>query len=154
MAKFWTLSPWISRVILLLPTAIFFMISLRTLADPAGSAAEQDISLNSPLGYTILRVGFGGFPLAFAIIVLACLVSTRRLLTGLSIVATLVTVVLAVRVQGVCLDGTGSQNFKLIVAEVVLLALSAIGLFIELGRRRYLSQHLARPSTATHDVGK
>jgi len=92
MAKFWTFSPWISRVILLLPTTIFLLISLRTIADPAGSTEEQGISLNSPLGYTILRVGFGGFPLAFAIIVLACLVSTRRLLTGLSFVATLVTV--------------------------------------------------------------
>ena len=148
MERFWTLSPWINRIILLLPTAIFFIIGLGALADPAGFAAEQGFSLNSPLGYTVLRVGFGGFPLAFAIIFLACLVSTRRLLTGLSIVATQVTVVLAVRIQGVCLDGTASQNFKLIVAEIVLLALATIGLFIEFGRRRYLSQHLARLSTA------
>ena len=41
--------------------------------------------------------------------------------------------------------GTAGQSFKLIVAEVVLLVLSGIGLFIELGRRRYLSDHPVRP---------
>jgi hypothetical protein len=140
MTKFWTFSHWISRIILLFPTAIFFLISLRTISDPAGSVGEQGITLSSPLGYTILRVGFGAFPLGFAIIVLACLISARRALIGLSFVATMVTVVLAVRILGVCLDGTASQSFKLIVAEVVLLVLCGIGLFIELARRRYLSK--------------
>jgi hypothetical protein len=154
MTKFWAFSRWISRIILLFSTTIFFLISIRTISDPAGSAAEQGITLSSPLGYTILRVGFGGFPLGFAIIILACLISAQRILIGLSFVATMVAVVLAVRILGVYLDGTASQSSKLIVAEAVLLVLSAIGLFLELGRRRYLSQHLVRPSPAAHDLGK
>ena len=40
-------------------------------------------------------------------------------------------VVLAIRILGVCIDGTASQNLKLIVAEVVLVVLSVVGLFIE-----------------------
>ena len=154
MTKFGAFSRWINRIILLFSTTIFFLISITTISDPAGFAAEQGITLSSPLGYTILRIGFGAFPLGFAIIILACLISAQRILIGLSFVATMVAVVLAVRILGVYLDGTASQNFNLIVAEAVLLVLSAIALSLELGRRRHLSQRLVRPSAAAHDLGK
>jgi hypothetical protein len=64
----------------------------------------------SALALTITRVGFGAFPLAFSILTLACLISTRRLLAGLSLVGTILGVALAVRIFGVLVDGTARQS--------------------------------------------
>src|SRR5215469_1131007 len=89
---------WISRLPLIAVTAIFTMISARFLISPVNSAAAQGISFNSGVGITVARIGFGAFPLAFVIITLSCLVSRQRLLAGLYIVLTVITVALVVRV--------------------------------------------------------
>ena len=64
MNTFWKYSPWISKFILLPPTAIFIMISVRHVAHPVAEAALQGIAFTNPLGATVFRVGFAGFPLA------------------------------------------------------------------------------------------
>src|SRR5215467_12000029 len=137
MNKFWKAAPWLSRLMLLPPTVIFALIAARYLADPISSAAAQGIVLPPGLGVTIARVGLGGFPLGCSIFLATCLLSQRRLITGLTFVAIMVSVVLAVRVFGMTADSTIQQNLHLVNAEVGLLLVTGLGLFIELSRRAH-----------------
>jgi hypothetical protein len=130
-------APWLTRLILLPPTAIFVLIAARYLANPIGSAAAQGIVLPPGMGVTIARVGLGGFPLGCAIFLVTCLLSKQRLLTGLTFVAILAGVVLAVRVFGMIADSTVQANLRLVRAEIGLLVITGIGLFLELRRRRH-----------------
>ena len=140
MTGFWKFAPWLTRLILLFPTVIFALIASRYLFDPIHAGAEVGIALNTPMALTVARVGFGGFPLACSLFTLSCLVSKRRILTGLSFVALLVVVVLIVRLFGMNIDGSVRENMKLVGIESVLLVVFIIGLFIERGRRNQLEQ--------------
>lgn len=144
MTTFWRFAPWLSRLPLLAVTLIFTRVSWRFLSDPVQAAAASSISLGSGAAITIARVGFGGFPLGFAIITLACLVSTHRLLTGLCFVVTMIAVVIAVRIMGILVDNSAHESLRVLVAEVILLTLSVISLFVELRRRGYRLQDAAR----------
>ena len=62
MNVFWKFSPWMSKSVLLPPAAILTMVGVRNLAHPKEQAAERGIAFTSPLGATIYRVGFAGFP--------------------------------------------------------------------------------------------
>jgi len=145
MTKFWKFAPWLTRFMLLFPTFIFSAIALKYLMHPAQEAAHFGIILNTPLAATILRVGFAGFPLGCAVFTFSCLVSQRRILTGLSFVSTMLGVVLVVRIYGVLVDGTLQGNLALIRAEIIMLMIMGIGIFIELGRRRRLDNQNAEP---------
>ena len=136
MSNFWRNSQWVSRLILLVPSFIFAMIASRYLIDPVRAASAVGISFDTPLAMTIARVGFGGFPLACAIFTISCLFSARRILTGLSFVSVMMATVLVVRVGGMLADGTSRQNMRLVIAEIVFLALMQTGVFLELNRRR------------------
>jgi hypothetical protein len=135
MNKFWKIAPWLSRLILLPPTVIFSLIATRYLTHPVASAAAQGITFSSNLGLTISRIGLGGFPLACGIFVATCLLSRRRVLTGLTFVSILVGVVLIVRVAGMYADSTVAENLKLVRAEIMLLVLTGIGIALELAGR-------------------
>src|SRR6476646_10841621 len=126
MQKFWTAAPWLTRLILLPPTLIFMLIATRYVAHPVASAAAQGIVLPPGLGVTIARVGLGGFPLGCSIFLATCLLSSRRLLTGLVFVGIMVGVVLAVRVLGMAADSTVQENMKLVRAEIGLLIVTGI----------------------------
>jgi len=132
MKGFWRFAPWVTRLILLAPTFIFASIASKYIAHPAQAAAG---ALDKPLAATVIRIGFGAFPLASAIFSLSCLVSTRRILTGLSFVSTMVGVALVVRVFGMLADGTVRESMGLVRAEAIMLAAFIVGVFIELGRR-------------------
>lgn len=136
MEKLWKIAPWLVRLILVPPTFIFGMIASRYILHPAENAALVGIALTAPLGATITRVGFGGFPLACSLFTLWCLVSKRRVLTGLTFVTILVSAVLAVRAFGVVVDGTAAQSMHLIHVELVLLTVFVAGLVLESTRRR------------------
>ena len=154
MNKFWKAAPWLSRLILLPPTVIFGLIAGRYLAHPVASAAAQGIVVPPGLGVTIARVGFGGFPLGCAIFLSTCLLSERRVITGLTFVAIMISVVLAVRVFGMTADSTVQENLKLVNAEAGLLAVTGFGLFVELSRRahfRRLHPEL-QPSTISENL--
>lgn len=140
MNRFWKISPWLVRLVLLPPTLIFALIASRYLLNPVQAASEVGITFASPLGMTIARVGFAGFPLGCSIFTLSCLLSTRRLLTGLSFVGILVAVLLVVRVFGMTLDGTVPANMHLVRAEAILLAIVTAGVFVETARQRRLQQ--------------
>lgn len=140
MNKFWRFAPWLTRLILAAPTLIFTLIASRYLFDPVHEGGKIGIAFNTPLAITITRVGFGAFPLAFAIFTLFCIVSARRVLTGLSFVATIMAVALVVRVAGMLADGTVHESMGLVRAEAIMLVLFTAGIFIERGRRNQLRQ--------------
>jgi len=61
---------------------LFSTIAVRYLVDPVAAGAPFRFPSDRPPAITIGRVGFGGFPLAVAVILVVCLVSVRRMLTG------------------------------------------------------------------------
>jgi hypothetical protein len=124
------------RAPLVMMTVIFTMISARYLANPVHSAAIQGIAFTTPGGVTVARIGFGAFPLALAILAFGCLISARRLLAGLYMVFTVISVLIAIRLAGIVLDHSAHEAARLLAPEFVLLTLSVIALRLELARRR------------------
>jgi hypothetical protein len=127
---------WFNRVVLAAATLLFSTIAWRGLFDPVGASAVHEIALGSTAGVTVARVAFGGFPLAFAVIFLACLVSDRLLLVGLSVLAVVSVVVTAARVLGIVLDGPAPFSMHVLKPEVGLIALSITALLLERRRRQ------------------
>jgi len=128
--------PWISRGVLLGATFIFSMIGLRYITDPVHASAQTGVSLGSALATTTTRVGFGAFPLGLAIFTCTCLISTRRLLTGVGLVAIVITTAIVVRILGLIADGPAPESTRLFVPEIVMLTLSVAGMILETARRR------------------
>ena len=126
---------WFSRALLLFASVLFLAIAAKNIADPAAAEGPQGIAFNSPAGVTIGRVGFGAFPLGFAVILMACLISERRLLIGLRVLNTVALLVTAVRLLGLALDGPADFTLKLLRPEIVLSVLSTAAVYLE-GRRR------------------
>lgn len=122
---------WFNRIVIGAATFIMSMIAIRQLRDPLGATAAMDIVLRSPSAVTIARVGLGGFPLGFAVVLAGCLISTRRLLTGVSLVAAVIGAATFARIQGLVLDGMTPYNVGLLRPEVALLLLSSIGIVLE-----------------------
>src|SRR5260221_550764 len=112
-------------------TALFTLIAWRYLLDPVASAAPARITFGSNEAITNTRVGFGAFPLGFALVTLGCLVSERRLLMGLGFLVTLVAVVTLVRMYGLVVDGPAPHTSRVLVNELVLLVLSSVALLLE-----------------------
>jgi hypothetical protein len=138
MNTFWKAAPWISKVIVLLSTTIFIVISVQPIAQPAASAAEQGIAFTSSLGPTDFRVAFAGLPLGCAAFLACCLLSSRRTLTGLIFSALVLGIVLVVRIYGMEVDSSVQQSMPLVKAEIVLVAITLVGIAIEMGRRSYM----------------
>jgi len=127
---------WFNRFVLAGAAFVMTLIALRTLRDPIGSTRPLDIALQSATAVTVARVGFGGFPLGFAVALFGCLGAKRRLLTGLFLVFTVVGTVTIARVQGLLIDGVTAYNLGLLRPEIAMLALSGAGIILELRRRR------------------
>jgi len=140
MTPFWRAALWFPRLLLLFATVLFFMIGFRYLGDPVNKAAADSIILGSVMAISRVRVGFGGFPLALSIVFFTCLLSPRRLLTGLTLLATTVAVVTAARIVGIALDGPAEEAMKLLRVEIVLLALAVAAIFLERARLRRLER--------------
>jgi hypothetical protein len=127
---------WINRVVLCAATLIFTMIGLRYVADPVGASAATGVALTSGLAVTTTRIGFGAFPLGFAIFSLVCLLSTRRLITGVSLVATVISTAIVVRLFSIVADGAVPQSLRLFVPETVIFLLAFTGLLLEAARKQ------------------
>jgi hypothetical protein len=136
MSTFQKVAPWITRLILMVPVALFAAISVHYISHVTTAAGARGIVFVSGMGMTVARVGFGAFPLACGLFLLGCIFFERRLLTALAFVATLDSVVLVVRIASMFADSSVQENMTLIKAEVFLLALTAVGIIIELTRRR------------------
>jgi hypothetical protein len=140
MNKFWRFAPWLMRLMLVAPAVIFALIASRYLFHPVHTGEEIGLTFNTPLAITVMRVGFGAFPLACSIFILSCLVSTRRILTGLGFVALIMGVALIVRVFGMFADSSVRENMALVRAEAVMLVIFTVGVFVERARRHQLKQ--------------
>jgi hypothetical protein len=140
MTPFWRVAPWLPRLLLLLATVLFFLIGFKYLGDPVNKAASDSIVLGSVMAISRVRVGFGGFPLALSFILLGCLLSSRRVLTGLAVLATTVAVITVARLVGIAIDGPAEEAVKLLRVEIVLLALSVAAIFLERARLRRAEQ--------------
>jgi hypothetical protein len=138
--NFWKLSPWLSRLIILLVIGIFTMISLKFVLDPQHAAAESGITLDIGVGYTNTRAGFGGFPLGFAAILVFCLFSSERLLAALASIATVAAVILIVRLYGAVQDNTFGPSAHLLLPETAMVFISLLGVLIETRRRARVSK--------------
>ncbi len=136
MSKFARFAPWISRIVLVGATFVFSMIGLRYITDPVHASAQTGVSLGSALAATTTRVGFGAFPLGLAIFTSTCLISTRRLFTGVSLVATVIATAIVVRILGMIADGPAPESTRLFIPEAVMLTLSVAGMLLEGARRR------------------
>jgi hypothetical protein len=137
MNHFSRFAPWVNRLVLAAATLIFTMIGLRYIVDPVPASAATGVTLNSALATTVTRVGFGAFPLSFAIFSSVCLLSTRRLLIGASLVATIAATAIAVRLFGVAVDGAVPESTRLFIPETVLLVVSLAGILLERARRNH-----------------
>jgi len=137
---------WFNRLLLAAATLIMTMIAFRNLRDPIGATLPLDIALRSPSAVTIVRVGFGGFPLGFAVALFGCLISTKRLLTGAAFLAAVIGAATLARVQGLLLDGMTPYNLGLLRPEAAMLTLSAVGIALE--RRRRSGEQNRTPSAA------
>jgi hypothetical protein len=135
MQTFWKFEPWLTRLILLLPIVLFTRIGLPHVFHPVETLAVRGMSFSSGFGVTTARIGFGAFPLGLSVFLLGCLLSQRRLLIGLSLVATMDTVLLVVRIFGMIADASVQQNMRLVGAEMILLILMGVGIVLELSRR-------------------
>jgi hypothetical protein len=128
------------------------MIALRGLFNPVGSSAVHEITLGSAAGITVARVGFGGFPLAFAIMLLVCLVAERRLLTGLALLIVVAVVLTGARLLGLVLDGPAPFTMRVLKPEFVLVLASTAAFFLE--RRRRHQAGGDEPGGAHHAVAR
>src|SRR5262249_8918166 len=136
MTLFWRAAAWLPRLLLLLAAGLFLMIGVSYLGAPVEKAAADEIALRSVMAISRVRVGFGGFPLAVALVLLGCLISPKRVLPGLIVLATTVAVVTAARLVGIAVDGPAEEALRLLRVEVILLVLSVGGIFIERARLR------------------
>lgn len=136
MKALWPFVPWLNRLILLAPTVLFVSLTVRIIADPVRSATDHGMSLASPVGVTNYRSGNGGLFLALACFTLYCLVSRRRHLVGLTLLATLMGVILVLRGVSATVDATLPEQVRLLGAEAVFLTLSTLGIVLDTMRSR------------------
>jgi hypothetical protein len=134
MSFFWRLAPWLTRLLLLAAAALFFLIGLKYLRAPVENAGADAIVLGSVMAISRVRVAFGAFPLSLSLILLGCLLSRKRVLGGLAVLATTIAVVTAARLLGIVLDGPAVEAIRLLRVEAVLLALSVAAIFLERAR--------------------
>ena len=124
-----------TRVPMVSLTVVLTLIALRYLINPVQAASEAGIAFTSPSGITVARVGFAGFPLAFAAFFLTCLFSQRRVLSGLRTELTLLGIVMGVRTLGMALAHSG-ETAKLLVPELAMTVLCILAIRVEINRRR------------------
>jgi hypothetical protein len=130
---------WLNRLLLLAATVLFTLIGVSCLINPVGKSNVFQITLGSAAAITNMRVGFGAFPLSFALIVFACLLSSDRILIGLSFLATVVGVTTGVRLLGAAVDGAAPETLMVLKPEVLLTLLSLIAIVGERRRRGVLT---------------
>jgi len=131
MKSITALAPWLNRVVLAFATVLFTIIALRYISDPVHAAAATGAALSSAFAATTARIGFGAFPLSLALFSFGCLLSPRRLVAGVSLVATVALTVMAVRLFSMMADGPVAESTRLFLPEAILLLLAISGLVLE-----------------------
>jgi len=126
-------SIWFARGVLGAATLLMIRIGVEYLTDPVGAVAPRGITLGSAEAITMMRVS-GGVFLAMAIAFGISLVSDRRLLSGVGLLAILAWTLTAVRLAGLAIDGAAPFTLKVLKPEVALVVLSTAA-FVFLRRR-------------------
>ncbi len=142
--RFARFAPWIARVVLAMGSVIFTAIGMRYILDPAGASVKTGVALNTALGHSVTRVGFGAFPLVFAIFSFTCLISRQRLFEGVRLIATLAATVIVVLVYGTIVDGFEMESVILFVPELILLALAVTAALLDPARSSRGTDPLAK----------
>lgn len=124
-----------TRVPLVSLTVVLTLIAIRYPTNPAQAASTAGIVLTSPGAITVARVGFAGFPLAFAVFFLSCLFSQQTILSGLRTELTLLGIVIGIRVLGMALAHSG-DTAKLLVPELVMAAFCIFAMRVEIYRQK------------------
>lgn len=130
---------WIARLALGFAVLDFGIIGSLYVIDPAAEAAASTIVAIEAAGTTNLRVGFGAFHLAIAVIAAFCLGAPDRYWPGLGIVVTVTTIAVAVRLIGVTIDGVHPRTTLLLRFEALGLAIFLAGLFAAWRQRSRLT---------------
>ncbi|HEX4573772.1 MAG TPA: DUF4345 family protein [Gemmatimonadales bacterium] len=128
-------SVWFSRFVLGGATLMMARLGTGNVLDPIGDASKRNMTLTSPDAITVMRVQ-GGLVVGFAAILAFCVVSERRLLAGLGVLATISAAIAGTRVLGLALDGPGTFTLMVVKPEVILAVLSTLALFLEWRRSR------------------
>ncbi len=126
---------WLGRVVMVFMIFIFIMIGIRNLFTPVQANAIYKVTLGSPEAITNTRVGTGAFPLSLAIILVICVVSARRQLYGLIMVAIVDGLLTMARVYGAVVDGPATRTLQVMKPEIVVLVLSLVAITLEVRRR-------------------
>jgi hypothetical protein len=123
------------RMPMIAATVIFTLIGFRYLVDPVHASAAAGIVFTSLGGVTVVRVGFGAFPLGFVAFFLGCLFSPSRILLGLRTELTLLAIVIAVRIGAMAVTHS-TETAKLLLPEVVMAVLCIVAMQLERSRRK------------------
>jgi hypothetical protein len=136
MSTFWRIAPWLTRLPLLLAVVFFLFLAGQWLVDPTHVAVltESAIALPSQAAVTNMR-GTGALFVPLAGILVACLVSDRRVLLGLRLLTTIVAGAFAVRWAIVAFDGMTPLLARILRFEFMILSISVAGLVLETVRR-------------------
>lgn len=134
----WRFAPWVSRLVLILPTLIMIVASVHYIMDPTHAASPTGVALTTPEALTDTRV-VGGITLTMVFILAWAIFSRERLRLGHAVVIGLMALVLAVRMFGFLRDGTtletGTQKVKT-RGEIVFLVLNAAGFALQTYSRK------------------
>jgi len=141
-------SLWFGRVVGGAATLLLLRVGGGYLADPVGSAAPHAMLLGSAEAITNMRVVGGAF-LGVAAVLVACVLSERRLLAGLGLLATFASAILAARLVGLAVDGAAPFTLRVLKPEIALVALSSVAFWLERRRRAASPGH----PRATDDGG-
>lgn len=129
-----------ARLVLVPATVLLTRIAATYVLDPAAAVAPHGIALGTAEAMTMMRVS-GSLFLGMAIVLSFCVVSERRLATGLGFLAVMATTILAARLFGLALDGPAPFTLKVLKPEIALVVLSTAALVAE---RRRLTKAVAR----------
>jgi len=127
----WNFAPWLSRIVMLPPIAVFTLIGIRFLTNPGH--ATPGVTLNAPKAFTDTRV-LGAWMVTMVIMLIVFLLSENRLWLGNVQLTVFMGVTLAVRVFGFANDGTtlamGNQR-TITIVETVFPVLNALGVVLQ-----------------------
>ncbi|TMA74915.1 MAG: DUF4345 domain-containing protein [Deltaproteobacteria bacterium] len=124
---------WIGRVVLAGAATLMTRIAIAYIHDPVSAVAPHRIVLESAEAITIMRVS-GGVFLGIAFVLVACLASDERLLTGLGMLAIIATTITAVRLVGAVIDGPAPFTLMVLKPEIVLVVASSVAFWLEYRR--------------------
>jgi len=139
---------WYNRILLLLVAILFAIIALRNLVHPIAAATHSNIILSSATALSVARVMMGALPLSFAIFIFVSLFSERQIFRGVLFVLILMGITTIVRIASLQIDGHSDFGQKVLVPEISITVLSALGLYFGQLRRRKQKNNLVISTNA------